>query len=223
MVPDEETRAAVLSRLRELYGADKVSDQMQVKSGVVSPPNWSANVQKIIGQDLQQIRQGQLSINGSNIEVKGEVGNEATQQQLVSRMAGQLNSSYSIKNGLKVAASEQVAVDAALANRIIEFEPGSSKLTPKGLDILNEMLTALSRLNGKKVEVVGHTDDQGAHDANIALSLARADAVRSYLVTKGINPGLISISGEGPDRPVASNSTAEGRARNRRIEFRVSR
>ena len=54
------------------------------------------------------------------------------------------------------------------------------------------------------------------------LSLARADAVRSYLAGRGVPPSLITTSGSGPDRPVAANDTPDGRARNRRIEFRLS-
>jgi OOP family OmpA-OmpF porin len=109
-----------------------------------------------------------------------------------------------------------------LANRIIEFEAGSSVLRPAGRGILDEIATTLLKLGNKKVEVIGHTDAQGARDTNVVLSLARADAVRSYLASKGVAPSLISTSGSGPDRPVAANDTPEGRARNRRIEFRIS-
>jgi OOP family OmpA-OmpF porin len=77
-------------------------------------------------------------------------------------------------------------------------------------------------VKGKKVDVIGHTDNVGLRDTNVALSLARAEAVRSYLAGKGINPDMIAVSGQGPDRPVAGNASAEGRARNRRIEFHVA-
>ena len=94
-------------------------------------------------------------------------------------------------------------------------------LRPAGRNILDEMAATLLKLGAKKVEVIGHTDSQGARDTNVVLSLARADAVRSYLANKGVAPSLITTSGSGPDRPVASNDTPEGRARNRRIEFRL--
>jgi len=70
--------------------------------------------------------------------------------------------------------------------------------------------------------VIGHTDNTGTREANLALSLARAGAVRSYLAAKGIAAASIAVAGAGPDQPLADNASAEGRARNRRIEFRVA-
>jgi OmpA-OmpF porin, OOP family len=220
-VPDEATRNAVLAKVREVYGAERVVDQLGV-GPVVAPPNWSGYVQKLVSPELKLVCRGQLAINGNNIELKGEVANESQRQQLAADMATALNPTYAVRNALRVAAQEQTAVDATLANRIIEFEAGSSVLRPQGRGILDEIAATLLKLGNKKVEVIGHTDAQGARDTNVVLSLARADAVRSYLASKGVAPSLITTSGSGPDRPVAANDTAEGRARNRRIEFRIS-
>ena len=76
-------------------------------------------------------------------------------------------------------------------------------------------------LGERRVEVIGHTDAQGSRASNVALSLARAQAVKSYLVGRGLDNERIATSGMGPDQPVADNLTEQGRARNRRIEFRV--
>jgi OOP family OmpA-OmpF porin len=137
-------------------------------------------------------------------------------------MATSLNPTYTVNNGLRVSAAEQEVLDDALARRIIEFESGQAVIRPSGQAILDEMAAALQKVKGKKVEVIGHTDNTGLRDTNLALSLARAEAVRSYLTGKGISAAMIAVSGQGPDRPVAENTTAEGRARNRRIEFRVA-
>lgn len=220
-VPDEATRNAILARVREVYGAERVVDQLGVGQ-VVAPPNWNGYVQKLVSPQLKQVSRGQLSISGNNIELKGEVANESLRQQLAADMASALNPTYAVRNALRVAAQEQSVLDATLANRIIEFEPGSSVLRPAGRGILDEMAAALLRMGSKKVEVIGHTDSQGGRETNVVLSLARADAVRGYLASKGVPPSLITTSGSGPDRPVAGNDTPEGRARNRRIEFRVS-
>jgi OOP family OmpA-OmpF porin len=189
----------------------------------MAPSGWStssvwARWSQIVSPQLKQVSRGQLNINGNNIELKGEVANESQRQQLAADMATALNPTYAVRNALRVAAQEQTVLDATLGNRIIEFEPGSSVLRPVGRNILDEMAATLLKLGNKKVEVIGHTDSQGGRDTNVVLSLARADAVRS----KGVPPSLISTSGSGPDRPVAGNDTADGRARNRRIEFRVS-
>ncbi|MCU9955252.1 OmpA family protein [Burkholderia sp. BKH01] len=219
-VPDEATKAAVLQKLRDTYGATNVVDQIEV-GDVATPPNWSANVQKLLGAQLKQISKGQLKINGTQIEMKGEVHNEAQRQQLASDMANTLNPTYTIKNGLRVSASEQGVLDQTLANRTIEFETGSATLTPQGKLILDQMAAALAKMQNRTVDIIGHTDNSGNRTSNIALSQARADAVKGYLITKSIPPQQMTTTGVGPDQPIAPNDTADGRARNRRIEFRV--
>ncbi|MEZ4394043.1 MAG: OmpA family protein [Polyangiales bacterium] len=73
-----------------------------------------------------------------------------------------------------------------------------------------------------RVEVQGHTDNVGDPEANRRLSRSRADMVRAYLIARGVAESRITAVGFGPDRPRESNSTAEGRARNRRVEFHVT-
>lgn len=220
VVPDEATRVAVLTRLRDLYGAERVVDQLSLGS-VVAPPNWGQHVQRLISPSLKQVSHGQLSVQGQTVDLRGEVGNEAQRQQVVSEVAQALNPTYSVRNGLRVAVREQALVDQALAQRIVEFEAGSAVLRPEGLKILDEMALALSQLQGKRIEVIGHTDALGHRPGNISLSLARAQAVKAYLVGRGLPSERLQTSGMGPDQPVASNDTDDGRARNRRIEFRV--
>jgi len=221
VVPDEETHQALVARLREIYGVERVVDQVGV-SQVVAPPNWSQNVQKLISPDLQRVARGELKISGNVIDLGGEVDSEATRQQVASRISSQLNPTYTVRNGLRVSAAGQEVVDAALANRVIEFEPGNATLTANGLKVLDQLLPVLQQLKLRKFEVIGHTDSQGGRAQNIALSAARADAVKSYLGGKGVPAESLQTSGAGPDRPVASNDTPDGRARNRRIELRVS-
>ncbi|WP_338682105.1 OmpA family protein [Janthinobacterium sp. TB1-E2] len=220
-VPDEASKAAVLVRLRELYGTDKVVDQIAVGQ-VVLPANWNAYVQKLLSPNLKQISRGQLKIDGSVVSVRGEVANEAQRQKIASDIATSLNPTYTVNNGLRVSASEQGVLDTTLANRTIEFESGKATLTPSGRAILDEMAAAMQKLAGRKVEIIGHTDNQGLRASNQSLSQARAEAVKFYLASKGIHSDLLTASGQGSDRPIASNDTADGRARNRRIEFRMA-
>lgn len=219
-VPDEATRAAVIARLRALYGAERVVDQLSLGS-VVAPPQWSQYLSKLLSPSLKQVSHGQLRVQGQTIDLSGEVGNEAVRQQLASEMAQALNPTYTVRNGLRVAVQEQALMDQTLAKRVVAFEPGSAVLHPTGLLILDEMAAAMTKLKGCRFEVIGHTDALGSHASNVSLSLARAQAVKAYLVSKGLPADRLSTSGLGPDQPVASNANEEGRARNRRIEFRV--
>lgn len=219
-VPDESTKAGVLARLREVYGQQRVVDQLSV-GNVATPASWGDYVQRLIGPNLKLVSGGQLKVDGSNVSLRGEVSSEAQRQQIANDIAANLNPTYTVNNGLRVAASQQSVLDAALANRIIEFESGKATLTQSGKAILDQMAVALQKLKGVHVEVIGHTDNAGSRAGNLSLSQARADAVKDYVVARGIQADLIAVSGEGPDRPVADNRSAEGRARNRRIEFRV--
>jgi outer membrane protein OmpA-like peptidoglycan-associated protein len=101
----------------------------------------------------------------------------------------------------------------------VNFETGKSTLTPESQTILNGVAEALVANEEVKVQVSGHTDNTGSLALNRRLSKARAEAVRQYLVEKGVAADRLTSAGFGPDRPVASNRTAEGRAQNRRVEL----
>jgi OOP family OmpA-OmpF porin len=220
-VPDEAGKAAVLARLRELYGADRVVDQVGVGQ-VATPANWTSHVQKLLTPDLKQISRGQLRIDGTMVSLRGEVANEAQRQKIASDVATSLNPTYTVNNGLRVASADQGILDSTLANRTVEFESGKATLTPAGRAILDEMIRAMQKLKQRKIEVIGHTDNLGLPATNQGLSQARAEAVKAYLAANGINGDLLTASGQGANRPIAGNDSAEGRARNRRIEFRIA-
>ena len=219
-VADDASKAALLARLRAVYGAERVVDQLAV-GRVSAPPNWNEHVARLIGPNLKLVTRGQLQIDGTSVSLRGDVASESQKQQIAGELALNLDPSYTVNNGLRVAVSEQGMLDAALADRIIEFESGKAALTDSGKNILDQMSVALLRLKDKKVEVIGHTDNAGSRAGNLSLSQARAEAVKAYVVGRGVKPEMVSVSGEGPDRPVADNRTPEGRARNRRIEFKV--
>lgn len=220
-VPDEATKASVLARLREIYGAERVVDQIGIGQ-VATPANWNTYVQKILTPNLKQVTRGQLKIDGTTVSLRGEVANEAQRQKIASDVATSLNPTYTVNNGLRVSSADQSVLDNTLANRTVEFESGKAALTPAGKAILDEMIAAMKKISQRKVEIIGHTDNQGLRATNQGLSQARAEAVKAYLSSHGINGELLTASGQGADRPVASNDSAEGRARNRRIEFRIA-
>ena len=95
------------------------------------------------------------------------------------------------------------------------IDSGSFATLDRVVDILNANPTA-------NIEIGGHTDNVGPIGGNIRLSERRANAVRDYLISGGIDASRLTAVGYGPDQPIASNDTAEGRATNRRIEFTVT-
>ncbi len=100
------------------------------------------------------------------------------------------------------------------------FDTGKAKLQPSSEKTLAELSQVLKDNPGLNIQVIGHTDNVGGDNANLALSQARAQAVSSALVTqKGIAPERVQSLGLGAGQPVASNTTEDGRARNRRVEI----
>jgi len=221
VVPDEASRAAILARARELYGPERVVDQLGVGK-LAAPPNWTQQVVQLMQAELKQVSQGELRVRGSVVELNGQVSSQALVSSIPAALQAQLaNPSYQLRAGLHASGPSQAQLDAAVANRIVEFEPAKDQLTPAGTQVLDQLLPLLKQFDGRRFEVVGHTDSDGAREANMALSKARAEAVKRYLVERGIPSASIVTDGAGPDRPVADNGSAAGKARNRRIEFRV--
>jgi outer membrane protein OmpA-like peptidoglycan-associated protein len=103
----------------------------------------------------------------------------------------------------------------------IEFEPGKATLLVKSNPTLDKVVSSLKANPNVSIEVRGHTDSTGDFQQNISLSLKRAESVKQYLVSRGIDSNRITTEGLGPTMPIASNSSPEGRQRNRRIEFRI--
>lgn len=222
VVPDEATKQMILGRLRALYGRDVVVDEITV-GGVAAPKGWAGHIQQMLVPEIRSVSKGELRISGRDIEISGAVADERGRKQVISHMAQALNSSFHISNGLEVAASGQKRIDRRLDNRIVEFESGSARLTSSGRKLLDDLTPTLLTLQDQGIEIIGHTDNRGPRASNNALSTARAEAVKDYLVARGMNAGNLISLGAGEQRPLASNDSPEGRARNRRIEFRLRR
>lgn len=101
----------------------------------------------------------------------------------------------------------------------IEFVTGSAEITESSKSVLDDIYQDAVTADGTKVLIGGHTDNTGSQDANASLSKQRAQSVLNYLKTKGLEPARLQAEGYGSSKPVADNSTASGRAQNRRVEI----
>jgi OOP family OmpA-OmpF porin len=106
-----------------------------------------------------------------------------------------------------------------LVLRGVTFQTGRATLTAASLGSLDQVAASLGAHPEIRVEIAGYTDDQGARAANRRLSQARADAVRAYLIRRGVPGTQLVARGFGAANPLDSNSTPTGRARNRRVEL----
>jgi outer membrane protein OmpA-like peptidoglycan-associated protein len=104
----------------------------------------------------------------------------------------------------------------------MNFDSGNVVLTPESIATLDAIASTLNAYPTAQVRLEGHTDSTGDHAANVALSLARAQAVAKSLMDRGVEQSRITAAGFGPDRPIAGNDTEAGRAQNRRLELTVT-
>lgn len=101
----------------------------------------------------------------------------------------------------------------------VTFRSGKAMLTPQSREVLRDIATQLVANPSYRVQISGHSDNVGSRASNLRLSLARARTVESFLIGNGVPPAQVRSKGFGPDVPIASNKTAAGRAKNRRVEL----
>ncbi len=101
------------------------------------------------------------------------------------------------------------------------FDFDKSVVKPEGKAALDELLAKLQGMNTEVMVNVGHTDSIGSDDYNQRLSMRRAEAVKAHIVSRGVDASRVYTEGKGETQPVADNTTAEGRAKNRRVTVEV--
>ena len=108
-----------------------------------------------------------------------------------------------------------------LAMKDVQFEHNSAKLLSESHKILDQISRILVTYPEYKIEISGYTDNTGSADINKKLSEQRARACRDYLISKGLQWSRVASRGFGSNKPIASNDTQQGRATNRRVEFKL--
>ena len=130
------------------------------------------------------------------------------------------------KNGFQDAdgCPDEVPKEIEKFSGVIEgifFDTDKDTIKSKSETVLNEALDVLKKFPELRVEISGHTDSRGGREHNVDLSQRRADAVKQWMIDHGIEGSRMTTRGAGPDEPIDSNETKAGRARNRRIEFKL--
>jgi OmpA-OmpF porin, OOP family len=187
---------------------------------------------------IAQMPDGEAEITGRRLTVRGTAPNEAFAQSALAQLRSlpepfKGESAITAKmniaelRGTDLAAGErsqancQDAFTKIMASNTINFEIGAAALSGDNKSVLDKVAYVSKRCSHFHIDVLGHTDSSGLREANIDLSRARANTVVAYLVSQGVSADRLSAQGLGPDKPVASNDTPEGMAKNRRIDFVV--
>lgn len=116
---------------------------------------------------------------------------------------------------------EDVKKRLEFAARSILFESSKSTIRTKSYPMLNEVATIMKEYSDYSLRMLGHTDNSGKDESNLILSQARVDAVKQYLISKGISEARLEAIGYGSARPITTNETAAGRTENRRVELEL--
>lgn len=202
-------------------GADKTRDLAYIalrKSELAEAEGGLAAAQSSKDQaskDLNQVSQqtvAELSKTRAQLDTETKARKEA-ERRAKEAMDKLANAAASVKQ-------EDRGTVITLPGNVL-FASARWALLPEAMNRLNAVADALKNQEDHKMVVEGHTDSQGNEGSNIELGSKRAQAVRDYLVSRGIPSEKISSVGIGQARPVASNSTADGRAQNRRVEIIV--
>jgi outer membrane protein OmpA-like peptidoglycan-associated protein len=128
-----------------------------------------------------------------------------------------------IKNDIPGAKVERVDEGIKVEfNEKILFAFSKSDLGDSAKKNLNNLATILKNNPNTNIEIQGHTDSRGTEEYNMGLSLRRANAVKDYLISQGIDPARMTVKGYGETAPAYSNDTPEGMAQNRRVEFLIT-
>lgn len=219
---DQKTRdlSYVAQRKAQLAEADAANAQAQAVKGQAE-----ADTKQATKGQLAQTR-GQLAMAGQQLGAAGQAL-AGSQQQLEAEKKAHADADKRAKDALDRLAASIGAVKQEPRGMVITlsgsvlFASNKDALLPAAQERLGQVAEALKTQDDHKIVVEGHTDSQGSAALNQGLSERRAQSVVSFLVSRGVPADQIRAQGLGPSRPIADNTSAEGRANNRRVEIIV--
>lgn len=219
-LPDRQTADQLLQAARSIYGHQNVTDEMIISEDITRP-DWLTGFQQLLPA-LQRLTAADITIADDGLTLRG-VATSGTERTAVENRAaallGQLKLTNQIVVKAPVAGKPAPAEDIQLPT--LYFKHASTKLTAGSAPLLSEIVDTLKRRPDLRVEIAAHTDSSGEEVLNADLSEGRAQAIVQALVSEGIDPGRLDVQAYSESRPVAENTTTEGRARNRRVEFKI--
>jgi OOP family OmpA-OmpF porin len=228
-VPDQKAHDAVVGGVRQAFGADHVVDQLNVSADVQAAP-WATGFPAIAARLATGVKKGSVTADEHSITVAGIATSAKAKAALLTAAAAAGGAGVQVVDRVTIvrppAATANVgrlqrSVTAILRTQGVQFQTDSFVLTSVGRRTLDRIAALLAGARGTTVEIRGYTDSIGAAAVNLRVSQRRAEAVRAYLVSRGIAASRLSARGFGPANPIASNVTAIGRAINRRIEMKI--
>ena len=239
VVRDEDAKTSIIDALNAVFGADKVKSDIGVDKNATTAP-WlgvfRAALDAIKGANVDAIFQG------DKINVGGAAMDDSARDKVIAALKGAVGAGVTVGAlSDKTAAAVAVANDRAttelaslgsgfgvkdllfaLNDSVFSFASDSAEVPESMAPFLKTAAADLKQLKaGHVLEIAGYTDNTGDAALNLALSQKRAESVREALIKYGADPDMLVAKGYGEADPIANNDTAEGRLKNRRIEYHV--
>jgi OOP family OmpA-OmpF porin len=220
-MPSKVQKSELLQKVKVLYGNTYI-DEVDIASG--EPIEWNAFVFTLL-QEMKKFELSSVNIVDQELHISGKIRTNEKKEEVEKSL------NTFTKDGF-VIHSHVVSMDAAarvcqekfnllLGKKKIEFASNKSLIKATNNRLLEELSNIALLCPNVKIEIVGHTDSKGNDAENLALSLSRAKAVVAKLFSLGIPLERLNAKGLGESKPLYTNETKEGRAKNRRIEFKV--
>ncbi len=236
---DANTHKALRETTIKRFGEANVKDRILELD--IPMADGMPDVAVLMMEKLSALTSGEAVLVDNEINIKGTSPSKVMLSQVEQQLKEKMPNSYSLKLDLEVAKgtsepSDVVAEKPAtraktkhcqkqfnsiLRSRKVRFNSSSSVLKKSSYKVLNKLAATAKKCPGMKIKIHGHTDSTGRNSLNKRLSKKRARAVAKYFARKGIKENILVSVGHGSSKPIASNKTNKGRARNRRIELTV--
>jgi OOP family OmpA-OmpF porin len=233
-VSDDTNRSAFMDTLLGYFPNGVDGDGLTVREGAPSERDWLSKILTLVQIGADSLSEGEIFVNADErvVQMTGEYETRQERRDARDAIDGVISeTTFVFVSGLSIpeppaftpedVVELQENLDDLIEGKVVEFELNSDVLTAVGAALLDEIIEALVMFPNVPIEIGGHTDSQGDALENLDLSERRAQTAFDYLVANGQDPERFVVVGYGEDVPVASNETTDGRARNRRIEFKA--
>ena len=224
-VSDSEAETAFPQRAQDMFRYYRVEEDLDIRPD--SPEGYRRFMDQAL-IELGQLDKGCITLNDKALSIRGSMRARRAIVLMKERMAALDDLGFEVTYDISLpelsaeAQSCQVEANRRLApGETVLFEFDSDVVHEAGKKLLDEVVAILTLCPSAGIEVSGHTDSVGDKDYNIGLSQRRATAVVEYLVEAGLDADRLTAVGLGFSQPISDNSTEQGRASNRRIEFRA--
>ena len=244
-VPSDEAKDLIAKAVKQQFRNAKINDTTEPAKGV-DEGGWLVAASASLTA-LAALDSGHIKATGNEFVVNGTAPDEFTAEtarQMIANLPAPFTAEENITfikpaipesktvqtgggavaDGDTVLDAEQcqIEIDRVMSGKQIIFASNQSVIELESRETLDELAAVVLNCTGVIIEIEGHTDSTGYLDDNQRLSTQRANAVKAYLARNGVIEEILTTEGFGPTQPIASNRTAAGRARNRRIEFVVT-